>query len=53
MNTFKVRNNKSKKLQKNTDIYLVDSYGESSKFYNLCKKRKNIGGSTSGAFASI
>ena len=23
------------KLQKNTDIYLVDSYGETSKFYNL------------------
>ena len=25
----------NKKLQKDTDIYLVDSYGESSKFYNL------------------
>jgi 3-deoxy-D-manno-octulosonic-acid transferase len=24
-----------KKVKKNTDIYLVDSYGETSKFYNL------------------
>ena len=24
-----------KKIKKNTDIYLVDSYGETSKFYNL------------------
>ena len=25
----------NQKIQKNTDIYLVDSYGESSRFYNL------------------
>ncbi len=27
----------SKKLRKNTDIYLVDTYGESSKFYSISK----------------
>ena len=26
-----------KKLKKNTDIYLVDTYGEASRFYNLSK----------------
>mgnify|MGYP007000168757 len=25
----------NQKIQKDTDIYLVDSYGDSSKFYNL------------------
>ena len=33
---FKVITHSSnKKLQKNTDIYLVDTYGEASKFFNL------------------
>ena len=30
-----ITHSSNQKLQKNTDIYLVDSYGESSKFYNL------------------
>ena len=30
-----ITHSSNKKLQKDTDIYLVDSYGESSKFYNL------------------
>ena len=30
-----ISHSSNKKLQKDTDIYLVDSYGESSKFYNL------------------
>jgi len=30
-----ISHSSNKKLKKNTDIYLVDSYGESSKFYNL------------------
>ena len=30
-----ITHSSNKKLQKNTDIYLVDSYGESSKFYSL------------------
>ena len=30
-----ITHSSSQKLQKNTDIYLVDSYGESSSFYNL------------------
>jgi 3-deoxy-D-manno-octulosonic-acid transferase len=30
-----ITHSSNRKLQKNTDIYLVDSYGESSKFYNL------------------
>ena len=30
-----IKHSSNQKLQKNTDIYLVDSYGESSKFYNL------------------
>ena len=30
-----ITHSSNQKLQKNTDIYLVDSYGESSSFYNL------------------
>ena len=30
-----ITHSSNQKLQKNTDIYLVDSYGESSKFYSL------------------
>jgi 3-deoxy-D-manno-octulosonic-acid transferase len=30
-----ITHSSKQKLQKNTDIYLVDSYGESSSFYNL------------------
>ena len=30
-----IKHSSNQKLQKDTDIYLVDSYGESSKFYNL------------------
>ena len=30
-----ITHSSNQKLRKNTDIYLVDSYGESSKFYNL------------------
>ena len=30
-----VKHSSNQKLQKNTDIYIVDSYGESSRFYNL------------------
>jgi 3-deoxy-D-manno-octulosonic-acid transferase len=30
-----IKHSSNQKLQKNTDIYLVDSYGESSSFYNL------------------
>jgi 3-deoxy-D-manno-octulosonic-acid transferase len=30
-----IKHSSNQKLQKNTDIYLVDSYGESSNFYNL------------------
>ena len=30
-----VKHSSNPKLQKNTDIYLVDSYGESSRFYSL------------------
>jgi 3-deoxy-D-manno-octulosonic-acid transferase len=30
-----VKHSSNRKLQKNTDIYLVDSYGESSRFYSL------------------
>jgi len=30
-----VTHSSNKKLKKNTDIYLVDTYGETSKFYNL------------------
>ena len=30
-----VTHSSNKKLKQNTDIYLVDSYGESSRFYNL------------------
>ena len=30
-----ITHSSNQKLQKDTDIYLVDSYGESSKFYNL------------------
>jgi 3-deoxy-D-manno-octulosonic-acid transferase len=30
-----ITHSSNQKLQKNTDIYLVDSYGESSRFYNL------------------
>ena len=30
-----IKHSSNQKLRKDTDIYLVDSYGESSKFYNL------------------
>ena len=30
-----ITHSSNQKLQKDTDVYLVDSYGESSKFYNL------------------
>ena len=30
-----IKHSSNQKLRKNTDIYLVDSYGESSKFYSL------------------
>ena len=30
-----ITHSSNRKIQKNTDIYLVDSYGESSRFYNL------------------
>jgi 3-deoxy-D-manno-octulosonic-acid transferase len=30
-----ITHSSNKKIEKDTDIYLVDSYGESSKFYNL------------------
>ena len=30
-----ITHSSNQKLRKNTDIYIVDSYGESSKFYNL------------------
>ena len=30
-----ITHSSNQKLRKDTDIYLVDSYGESSKFYNL------------------
>ena len=30
-----IKHSSNQKLKKNTDIYLVDTYGESSKFYNL------------------
>jgi 3-deoxy-D-manno-octulosonic-acid transferase len=30
-----IKHSSNRKLQKNTDIYLVDSYGESSRFYSL------------------
>jgi 3-deoxy-D-manno-octulosonic-acid transferase len=30
-----ITHSSNQKLQENTDVYLVDSYGESSKFYNL------------------
>ncbi len=32
-----VTHTSGKKLKKNTDIYLVDTYGEASRFYNLSK----------------
>ena len=31
-----ITHSSNQKLKKNTDIYLVDSYGESSSFYNFC-----------------
>ena len=30
-----IKHSSNQKLRKNTDIYLVDTYGESSEFYNL------------------
>ena len=30
-----ITHSSNQKIQKDTDIYLVDSYGDSSKFYNL------------------
>ena len=30
-----ITHSSNQKLQEDTDVYLVDSYGESSKFYNL------------------
>ena len=35
LNLSCISHSSNQKIQKNTDIYLVDSYGESSKFYNL------------------
>ena len=35
LNLSCITHSSNQKLGKNTDIYLVDSYGESSKFYNL------------------
>ena len=32
-----ITHSSGKKLKKNTDIYLVDTYGEASRFYNLSK----------------
>ena len=32
-----ITHSSGKKLEKNTDIYLVDTYGEASRFYNLSK----------------
>ena len=32
-----ITHSSSQKLKKNTDIYLVDTYGEASRFYNLSK----------------
>jgi 3-deoxy-D-manno-octulosonic-acid transferase len=32
-----ITHSSNQKLKKDTDVYLVDSYGESSKFYNLTK----------------
>jgi 3-deoxy-D-manno-octulosonic-acid transferase len=35
LNLKSITHSSNQKLKKNTDIYLVDSYGESSSFYNL------------------
>ena len=35
LNLETVKHSSSKPIKKNTDIYLVDTYGESSKFYDL------------------